>query len=106
MSAILIAHTKVKNLDKLMEYAAVVPETMGPFGAVFIYRGRVTDVLIGEHAPEMTAIIRFPDYDSLIGWYESAAYKAIIPVRDEGAEMTFVTFDEDASGVPNITPDK
>ena len=106
MSAILVAHTKVKNLDKLMEYAKAVYKTLEPFGVEFIYRGKVADVLVGEHAPEMAAIIRFPDYAVLKEWFYSPAYNALVPIRDEGAEMTFVAFDDDASGVTNLPPVK
>ncbi len=72
-----------------MEYAAGAPETMEPFGAEFIFRGKDAGVLIEEHAPEIAAIVRFPDYAALTGWYESAAYKALAPIRDEGGGAHF-----------------
>jgi uncharacterized protein (DUF1330 family) len=37
----------------------------------------------------MKAVIEFPDKESAINWYNSAAYQAIIPLREQGMHSQF-----------------
>jgi len=49
-------------------------------------------VLAGPHAHTDTVVIRFPDAASVDGWYQSAAYQALIPLRSEAADLVLVSF--------------
>ncbi len=93
MSACVIGHIKVKNSDKWAEYRSKVPETLVPWGGEVLFRGRRVEVLSGEHSYVDAVVIRFPDSCSVEGCYNSAAYQALVPVREEAADMVLVSYE-------------
>lgn len=93
MSAYVIGHITVKDVDKWAEYRRQVPGTLEPWGAELVFRGTLTRVLAGEHSHSDTVVIRFPDQDALQRWYDSADYQALIPLRSEAAEIVLVAYD-------------
>jgi uncharacterized protein (DUF1330 family) len=38
-------------------------------------------------------VIRFPDSDSVSNWFNSKAYQALIPLRDQAAEIVLVSYE-------------
>jgi len=38
-------------------------------------------------------VIRFPDPASLRRWFESPAYQALIPLREQAADVTLIGYD-------------
>jgi uncharacterized protein (DUF1330 family) len=70
-----------------------VPETLKPWGAELVFRGKQTSVLSGQHAHEDTVVIRFPDPESVNGWYNSAAYQTLIPLRTQAADIDLIGYD-------------
>ena len=88
MSTYLSAIITVKNPEKLKEYISQVPATMAPFGAKLVCRGKVQSVLAGEAKHQIEAVFEFPSEDALHGWYNSDAYQALIPLRNEVCTMT------------------
>jgi uncharacterized protein (DUF1330 family) len=94
MSAYVIGHITVKDTDKWAEYRRQVPATLEPWGAQLVFRGRRTSVLAGEHQHTDTVVMQFPDQDAVQGWYSSAAYQALIPLRSEAAEIVIVSYDD------------
>ena len=77
-------------IDKtlLSEYSALAAETLKPFKGRFMAKGAI-DVLHGEANHPMKVVIEFPDKDSAKGWYSSAEYQAIIPLREQGMRSQF-----------------
>ncbi|MGO8878468.1 MAG: DUF1330 domain-containing protein [Desulfomonilaceae bacterium] len=67
MSAYVIGHMSVKDIDKWAEYRRQVPSTLEPWGAKVIFRGQRSGVLTGEHCHTDTVVIQFPDQDTLRG---------------------------------------
>ena len=47
----------------------------------------------GEHPHTDTVVIRFPDAASAAGWHGSAAYQALIPVREQAVDIVVVCFE-------------
>ena len=80
---------RVKDREKLSDYASKAPDTVAANGGEFLIRGPVTEVLSGNAEYNVFALIEFPDGDSARTWYNSADYQALIPTRDEGADMIF-----------------
>jgi uncharacterized protein (DUF1330 family) len=39
-------------------------------------------------------VIRFPDLKAVDGWYASAAYQALIPLRQEAADMDLLSYED------------
>ncbi|MBU1363361.1 MAG: DUF1330 domain-containing protein [Gammaproteobacteria bacterium] len=91
---LVIGHITVKDADKWAEYRRQVPATLAPWQAELVFRGQTQAVLGGEHRHSDTVVIRFPNAESASGWYNSAAYQALIPLRMLAAEVDLVSFSE------------
>jgi uncharacterized protein (DUF1330 family) len=93
MAAYVIGHISVKDSEKWTQYRAKVPATLDQWGGELVLRGRRVAVLSGEHAYTDTVVLRFPDQASVAGWYGCAAYQALIPLREEAAEMVLISYE-------------
>ena len=95
MAACVIGHITVLDADKWAQYKREVPATIAPWGAEVVFRGRRTAVLGGAHRHDETVVLRFPDLASARAWHDSAAYRALIPLRRQAADVDLVLFVED-----------
>ena len=93
MSAYLIGHITVKNADKWKIYVEGVQKSLIPFESELVFRGKLATVLAGEHSHENTVVIKFRDQPTLQNWYRSDSYQALIPIRDEAAEVVIISYD-------------
>jgi uncharacterized protein (DUF1330 family) len=92
MGACVIGHITVKDADKWGEYRARVPETLTPWGGELLLRGTPHAVLNGSHPLADLVVLSFPDTASALGWHESAAYQALIPLREQAANVILVCY--------------
>jgi uncharacterized protein (DUF1330 family) len=92
MAGYVIGHITIKDPNQWMEYRAKVPPTLAKWGGELILRGRMVAVLNGEHPYTDTVVIRFPDADAAAGWYASAAYQSLIPLREKAAKMVLISY--------------
>ena len=93
MAAYLIGHITVKNPDKWKIYVSGVQKSLEPFEAEVIFRGKRARVLAGEHPYQNTVVIKFPDQPTLQKWYQSESYQALIPVREQAADVVIISYD-------------
>lgn len=93
MAAYVIGHITVKDSEKWAEYRGKVPASLAQWGGEVLLRGRRVAVLSGEHAYTDTVVIRFPDANAIAGWYGSPAYQALIPLREQAAEMALIAYE-------------
>ena len=91
MSACVIGHITVRDEEKWALYRAQVPATLAPWGAELLFRGKVNSVLAGSHPHTDTVVIRFPDSAAVDGWYRSPAYQALIPLREQAADLVLIS---------------
>ena len=94
MSSYLIVHATVKDPDKLKQYGAAASEIVRAHGGEFVTRAQVTDVLVGSHDHKICVLIKFPDGAALKAWYNSPDYQALVPLRDEAADLVCIAADE------------
>lgn len=94
MSAFLVFHGTVNSADKFGDYAKGVPPTLQPFDGEIFLRGKANKVLAGDHRQKIVAMLKFPDLEKAHSWYESDAYQALIPTRDEAADITAISYEE------------
>lgn len=92
MSAFFIATISVKNPEKFTQYASQVGETFKPFGGALMTRGKVERVLAGDCNHDAAGVIKFDTIENLNNWYDSDAYQALIPLRNEGADVSIVAY--------------
>lgn len=93
MAAYVIGHITVKDPEKWAEYRSRVPATLAPWRAELVLRGKRVAVLSGHHNHTDTVVIRFPDTESIVKWYNSAAYQELIPLRTQAAEMELICYE-------------
>ena len=92
MSAFMIATISIKNPEKFQEYAEKVPATVIPFGGELLIKGKFTGALTGEADHQMAGVVKFPDLESIDNWFNSDAYQALIPLRNEGADVQMTKY--------------
>lgn len=90
--AYVIGHITVKDEDKWAEYRASVPATLAPWHAELVFRGQRIAVLGGKHPHRDTVVIRFPNAAAADGWFNSAAYQALIPLRQQAADVDLISY--------------
>jgi uncharacterized protein (DUF1330 family) len=62
-------------------YVAHIPSTLEPFGGRFLVRGGKATRVEGDAPLPRISIIEFESLDRAQGWYNSAAYQKLVPVR-------------------------
>ena len=92
-TAYVVGHLTVKNSEKWAEYRSQVPATLEPWGAELVLRGKRVAILAGEHRYSDIVVIRFPDKEAINNWHSSPAYQALIPLRQEAAEMVLISYE-------------
>jgi uncharacterized protein (DUF1330 family) len=90
--AYVIGHLTVRDPEKWTEYRRLVPATLEPWGGELMFRGKLAGVLAGAHDHGDTVVIRFPDQAAVAGWFNSAAYQALIPLRQQAADMVLLVY--------------
>jgi uncharacterized protein (DUF1330 family) len=91
-AAYVIGHISILDETKWAEYRCQVPATLAPWGAELLLRAKKAKVLGGAHRHTDVVIIRFPDLAAVDGWFNSAAYQALIPLRAAAAEVDLISF--------------
>lgn len=91
--AYIIGHIKIKDAAKWAEYCSKVPGTVAPWGASLVFRGEQACFLAGEHPYTDTVVIRFPNRAAIDGWHGSAAYRALVPIREQAADVLLISYE-------------
>jgi uncharacterized protein (DUF1330 family) len=90
--AYLVGHVTVKSPDKWAEYASRVPGTLQPWGAELVFRGKQLATYSGHIPHPDIVVIRFPDAGAVDGWFNSPAYQALLPLREEAADVVLLSY--------------
>jgi uncharacterized protein (DUF1330 family) len=93
MSAFVIATAKIKDAAKFAEYGQKAGPTIAKFGGELLCRGKFGASLDNASAHDAGAVILFASRATASDWYESPEYQAIIPLRNEAADMVFAVYD-------------
>jgi uncharacterized protein (DUF1330 family) len=83
--------------DDVVSYMSQIDDTMTPFGGEFLIHGGDLDVREGYWDGTLV-VIRFPDHDSAVRWYESAEYQRILPLRSNNSTSMAALVDGVKSG--------
>jgi uncharacterized protein (DUF1330 family) len=84
--AYVITETNITDQAAFNEFSPKVPATMAPFGGKYLIRGGRIVTLQGE-APQRFIVTAFDSMEKAQAWRDSAAWKALIPLRDKGAKV-------------------
>ena len=81
MPAYAVGHLHDVNVGAdIVDYLRRIDATLEPFGGRFIIHGGPATILEGSWSGDLI-VIAFPDRDSARAWYESSAYRQILPLR-------------------------
>ena len=93
MSAYLIVEFTVKDPDVYREqYAAKAGGTAVAYGAEALAGGQ-WETLHGEGSLASGALMRFPDRDTAVKWFNSPEYQQLVEVRGAAMEARFSLLD-------------
>jgi uncharacterized protein (DUF1330 family) len=84
--AYLIAHVQVTDADGWKQYLAALPATLAPYHVKTLVRAQPVALENSTPPAGATAILAFNSMDDLQAWWNSPAYKAIVPLREKSAK--------------------
>ncbi|WP_420345787.1 DUF1330 domain-containing protein [Pelagibius sp.] len=88
MAAYIVAHLDVTDPKAFEAYREAVPAIIATHGGRYLVRGGAAETLEGEWTVPRLIILEFPDKAAAEGFYHSAAYQEILPLRLANAEGT------------------
>ncbi len=91
MSAYITVELTVRNVEAKDRYSAAAGPILKSFGGEFIAGGPITS-LFGEQPFTSGAIIRFPDRQAALNFYNAPAYQALLEDRALGIDCRFNLF--------------
>jgi len=95
MSAFMLATIKVKNPEKFQMYLDKVQQLSLNFGAKLLAKGKVVrNITGGESDHGVTIVVQFPGTENIDSLFNSEEYQALIPLREEGADITMTSHQE------------
>jgi uncharacterized protein (DUF1330 family) len=90
--AYVVGQMTVKNPEKWAQYRSQVLATLLPFVGELVFRGEQVQSFSGVNPHPDIVVIRFPSLDDAQSWHASAAYQALIPLRQEAADVVLTTY--------------
>jgi len=92
MAAYLVGQIKVKDENLWQEYVAGVKESLAPFDAEVVFRGKRAKVLAGQHDKDLVVVIEFSNLSTLDDWFNSEKYQSLISLRDKAANVIITSY--------------
>ena len=92
MSVYMIIDSKVKDQEKYRQYLDQVLPIVTKYGGRYHVRGGKIKSF-GAWKPERIIVIEFPTEEHIQRWLISPEYKAIAPLREEGADTQAILVD-------------
>jgi uncharacterized protein (DUF1330 family) len=80
-----VAEIEVTDLAVMKGYGERVPKTLAPFNYHYVIRGGRPQALEGD-PPRSLVVIAFDSVARAKEWYESPAYRALIPLRQSASK--------------------
>ncbi len=90
--AFVVGQMTVKQPEKWAQYRSQVLATLLPFGGELVFRGEQVQSFSGVNPHPDIVVIRFPSLDDAQSWHASAAYQALIALRQEAANVVLTTY--------------
>ena len=94
MSSYLVGQVSVKNQKLWEEYVSGVKESLVPYESNIVFRGKRTEVVVGENPRNLIVVIEFKDHPTLQSWYRSVKYQSLVELRDSAADLVITFYDE------------
>ncbi len=93
MAAYVVALVDVHDGETYARYREQVLAIVEAHGGRFLVRGGTQTVLEGEWPGARTVVIAFADREAATAFYHSAAYRAVLPLRQAASTGRLVIVD-------------
>ena len=90
MSAYAIVQINVTNQENYKDYLNRVTPIVDKFKGEYIVRAGKFEVMLGEWNYSRTVVVKFPDYETALSWYNSDEYAPIKKIREENSNGNFI----------------
>lgn len=81
-----IAQIDVHDPETYARYTARTPASVAPFGGKFVVRAGRWEAMEGAEPRTRVVVIEFPSFEKAKAWYDSEAYREIVPIRQAASE--------------------
>lgn len=81
MPAYVVNEITITDIGRYREYAERMPDTLTPFGGIFLARG-APESMAGELPSQRIVILSFPDIERARLWRDSDAYQSLLLIRN------------------------
>ena len=94
MKAFFVSRIRVKDAEKLQDYAKAAGPTLAAHGGELAVRGSMAKALLGEADDHhVTSVVTFPDLAAVEAWFTSPDYTQHAALRDAAGDMQFVAYE-------------
>ena len=90
MAYVVVTISKVLNQQAFDEYAEKVRPILGMFGGRWVAIEAQHVTCAGNWPYVRTVILEFPSLERAQAWYDSAEYRAIIPLRQRAIDANII----------------
>ena len=90
MAAYCIGRIRVTDAAAWETYRGKVGATIGQYGGEVLFRGALQHAFSGCVDHDNVVALRFENMEAAKRWHDSPEYQALVPIRDQGAEVTLV----------------
>lgn len=94
MAAYCVGQIRVKDAASWEQYRSQVGATIAQYGGEVQFRAAIETVFVGRGEHDSVVALRFADIEAAKRWHDSPEYQALIPLRDQGADVTLVLYQE------------
>jgi uncharacterized protein (DUF1330 family) len=84
----------VKDAIAWEEYRSRVGVTIAQYGGEVLFRGAIAGTFSGRTDHDNVVALKFDDLAAAKRWHDSADYQALIALRDQGAEVSLLLYQE------------
>jgi uncharacterized protein (DUF1330 family) len=88
MSAYIVVEAVVRDKEALARYGSQAATLIKQFGGEVLALGP-WELIFGEAAYQNGMIVRFPDRDAALAWYNAPAYQALLETRKAALDCRF-----------------
>jgi uncharacterized protein (DUF1330 family) len=93
-AAYFVWHNRVTNAEKMQAYISKVIETLAPYHPEVLVLDENSQVVEGNAPGPRTVVFKFDSRDAAMAWYNSPAYREVLPLRLAATEGFCVLVDE------------
>jgi len=94
VAAYCIGRIKVKDIVAWEAYRSQVGATIAQHGGEVMFRGAMAGTFGGSADHDKVVALKFADIAAAKRWHDSAEYQALIALRDLGADVSLLLYQE------------